>query len=566
MAFSHNSAATGAALARRAASPSFAERLALGVLPDVMLVGSLLALAGIVRWPNLLLSPQFPSVTETVMMALDVAAGRAFYLSDGAPYIGAPFLWLLALVYRVVGPSLEVTMLVPWVIGTLTILPTYLLGREVGGRVVGVIAAALLATSGAHTVISSHVPLSHSATPLVATTALWLLVRAVRRVDESDGSLKQGGRLLALAGLLAGLALQTHPTVAPLLAGAAGGAILMHRGWLRTRWPAVALALVVVGYSTLLAYHVTSRFAVVSDIEGKQARYLDADRDAGEDSSRGIYLNNLGQLLLSTARLVSGAIGERPSPSAYLTDPSVLAPAGLALLGLAVAVYRRAWWLLGAVVLAVFVPPAFSGKYRPILDGRYLMPLVPVLFVATGLAIASLARVVASSATSVRGAAGIVLGVGRVGALAVLVVGTVLLAVQPIRLLESFYEDSIEDGFSNTTYLQTLRQLEVARRGNETVLLDPKLDQVKSAGGGKASHSFTWLLAVSRVPAEPLDNATMASGLSGRLAILQRDTADRLDDVVTLEPLDGRRMTGRDRASYRAYRIGDPTAAERPSR
>ena len=49
------------------------------------------------------MSPQFPSVGDTIMMALDIAEGRAFYLHDAAPYLGAPFIWLLALVYRVFG-------------------------------------------------------------------------------------------------------------------------------------------------------------------------------------------------------------------------------------------------------------------------------------------------------------------------------------------------------------------------------------------------------------------------------------------------------------------------------
>src|SRR5947207_7866056 len=97
--------------------------LAATMLVDVLLVGTLLALAGAVRWPNLLLSPQFPSVGDTIMMALDVAEGRAFYLHDAAPYLGAPFIWLLALVYRVFGPSIEATQLVAWSIGSLTIVP-----------------------------------------------------------------------------------------------------------------------------------------------------------------------------------------------------------------------------------------------------------------------------------------------------------------------------------------------------------------------------------------------------------------------------------------------------------
>src|SRR5581483_5540254 len=164
--------------------------------------------------------------------------------------------------------------------------------------------------------------------------------------------------------------------------------------WLRTRWLAVALGMVLLGYSTLLAYHVTSGFEIVADIQAKQSRYLDAGHDVETGPRTALYPTNLGALLLSSARLMSSTLDEREEPADFLLDPWVLAPAALALLGLAIAARRRAWWLLGAVVLAVFLPPAFNGKYRPILDGRFLMPLLPVLFVALGLAITSIARAV----------------------------------------------------------------------------------------------------------------------------------------------------------------------------
>ena len=49
--------------------------------------------------------------------------------------------------------------------------------------------------------------------------------------------------------------------------------------------------------------------------------------------------------------------------------------------------------LLLALLPAIFLPPLFNGQYKPILAGRYLMPLVPVLFVGIGLALAAQARV-----------------------------------------------------------------------------------------------------------------------------------------------------------------------------
>src|SRR5687767_8244974 len=83
------------ARARRAFDQPLAGRLANGrigqwllrlgtvdVWVDALTVGALVALAGVVRWPNLLLSPQFPSVGDAIMAALEMAEGQAFYLHD----------------------------------------------------------------------------------------------------------------------------------------------------------------------------------------------------------------------------------------------------------------------------------------------------------------------------------------------------------------------------------------------------------------------------------------------------------------------------------------------------
>jgi 4-amino-4-deoxy-L-arabinose transferase-like glycosyltransferase len=558
-----------------------AERLATRVRVDVLLAISFVVLAAVVRWPNLLMVPELTTGGAGIMMALDIADGRAFYLREISPYIGAPYIWLLALVYKLFGPSIEATLLVTWAIGALTILPTYLLGREIGGRAVGSIAALLLATSPAHTVITSHVPLSHSVTPLVSTTALWLLARAVRHASTD---IARGGKLLAAAGLISGLALQTHPTVAPLLAGAAIGAVLMRRQWLRTRWPAIAVACAILGYSTLLVYHVTSGFEIVNDIRNKEASYRDAGHDDG-GSLTTVYPGNLGQLLLSSARLIGGAVEDREDAAEYLSDPWVWVPTALALIGLVVAVRARAGWLVGALLLAIVLPPAFNGKYRPLLDGRFLMPSLPVWFAMLGLTVVGAVRLVARSGSVAREApsrgprltpddapTGLRLApeaswpglrLARTAAATVLVVGTTVLVAQPLNALDELYESSLDDGYSNVEYLSTLRLIEAARRGNEAVLLDPMLFEVKTAGGGKALTNFTWLLAVSRIPSDAPASLPASAQLTGRLAILHRTTANRLDDTVSLDALDGKRINKNYNPSFRLYRIGNDTA-QRP--
>lgn len=574
-------------LALRAGKTSLpADRLAIRARVDVLLAVSFVVLAAVVRWPNLLMVPELTTGGAGIMMALDIADGRAFYLREISPYIGAPYIWLLAAVYKLFGPSIEATLLVTWAIGALTVLPTYLLGREIGGRAVGSIAALLLATSPAHTVITSHVPLSHSVTPLVSTTALWLLARAVRHASTD---LAHGGKLLAWAGLISGLALQTHPTIAPLLAGAAISAVLLRRQWLRTRWPAIAVACAILGYSTLLVYHVTSGFEIVKDIRNKEASY----RDAGHDNGGGVatvYPGNLGQLGLSTARLIGGAVEDREDAAEYLSDPWVWVPTALALAGLVVAARARAGWLVLAMLLAIFLPPAFNGKYRPLLDGRFLMPSLPVWFAMIGLTIAGAVRLVAGSGPASREAPSLDprlrpaaasldprladrglssepswpgLRLARLAATAVLIVGTTVLVAQPLNALDELYESSMDDGYSNVEYLSTLHLINAARRSNEAVLLDPMLFQVKTAGGGKALTNFTWLLAVSRIPSDAPASLPDPTQLTGRLAILHRTTANRLDDSVSLDALDGKRVSKNYNPSFRLYRIGSDTA-QRP--
>ena len=501
---------------------------------DALIVAGSVGLALAVRWPHLLLSPQFPSVGGTVLLALDVSEGRAFPLADQAPYLGAVLVYLLAAAYKLLGPSIEVTMLLPWALGGLTVVPTYLLGRELGGRLTGALAAMLLATSAAHTVISSHVPLVHSLTPLCAATTLWLLARAARRHEGSS---------MAWAGLGVGITLQTHPTAAPLLAGAVVAVLLSRRAWLRTRWPYLALALAALGYGPLLVHHLQTHFAVVADVRSKQARYLDADTDAGEHAERGVYANNLEKLSVSLVRLSSGALDERELESEDLLHPQVLAYPLLGLAGLALAARQERGQLGLALLAAVLLPPLFNGKYRPILDGRYLMPLVPVIFVGIGLAFAGAARALRP-------------GILRAATTGVLGLFGIALVLAPLTPLTDFYQESLEDGFSNRRYLRTSDQLRADRQRGEPIVLDERLATVKSAGGGNARMSFLFLLALSRLPTEPWRVEDGSQGLVGRLAVLHRDSARRLKDEVQLTPLDNAKQRDHeDEPSYRPYRI-----------
>ncbi len=77
-----------------------------------------------------------------------------------------------------------------------------------------------------------------------------------------------------------------------------------------------------------------------------------------------------------------------------------------------------------------------------------------------------------------------------------------------------------------------------------------------------ASYGFTFLFALEGVPNDTLDTARL-DNLVGRLVILNRSTANRMSDMLRLDPLDGKRVSGHDTANYRAYRIGETFAVGR---
>jgi hypothetical protein len=498
---------------------------------DVLLIGGFVGLALVVRWTHLFSSPPFPAVGQTALAALAVSEGRSWPLVDQAPYLGAPFIYLLAAVYRVFGPSLESTMVLAWLLGALTIIPTYLLGRQLGGPIAASVAAVLLATSPAHTVISSHVPWVHSLTPGLAALSLWLLIRAETRHDA---------RALLLSGLAMGLTLQTHPTAFPLLLGAGIAAMVSIKRWRNLRLIAVLVLGITLGYAPLLANHLQTRFQVVGDINGKQARYLDDDVDANERADRGFYFNNLEQLTASLVRMSAGELrDELPSAGSYLRDPRLLVYPLLGGAGLLLSRRQGSVLLLGLTV-AVFLPPLLNGKYKPILDGRYLMPLVPVVFVGVGCFIAQAGRIAARSRAFPFSSLPLVLLVA-------------LLSLSPMARLGAFYEEATEDGASNALYLSTLARIREARQPGQAVWMDPRLKDVKMPAGASAWSTFSWLLPISGVPlAESSDELSAAR--EGQLLITQKLSLAGLRQSVDLEHLDGLNAARKDHPSYRLVR------------
>ena len=178
---------------------------------------ALCVVAAVVRWPYLMRLPKFTDETVEVRWVFQIVAGEAFPLTAFDPYYGPIHAYILAACFKVFGYQMVLPRLVSLVFGALTVGATYLLGRELAGRWVGALGAALLLTAPQHIVVNSHVAWENATTPLYTTLCCWALVRFVNEEWRmKNGELTRSVRWrsvgwIGLCGVLFGLAVQTHP-------------------------------------------------------------------------------------------------------------------------------------------------------------------------------------------------------------------------------------------------------------------------------------------------------------------------------------------------------------------
>ena len=114
-------------------------------------------LAAAVRANDLMVVPRLADETLELLPGLHLSREGGLPLVGYAPHIESLFTYLVAASFLLLGPKIEAGRLLVLTTGVLTILPTYLLGRDLGasiwgnvgrGRLVGLIAALLLTLSG----------------------------------------------------------------------------------------------------------------------------------------------------------------------------------------------------------------------------------------------------------------------------------------------------------------------------------------------------------------------------------------------------------------------------------
>ena len=479
-------------------------------LLELVLVSGLVLVAALARLPYLLTIPAFSDELDEVQRGLAILEGQELPLTNHTTFIGALFNYLVAGAFALLGPHLEAPRALVLTTGALTVGACYLLGRQLGGRVGGLVAAGLLATSGTHILVNSHIALSSSTTPLFLALGLWLLGRA------GQG---EPGWLFG-AGLLLGLALQTHPAVLAALAGGGLYLLLQARQLLSRRWLLLGAAGFALGYANMIVYNLASAFESVG-----AALAASADYRGGQVEQPPPYLTALGTLGLATARLLAGAL-ERPLEPRALLDPVVLVYPLAALVGLGLAARRGlALWAL-VVALWLLLLPVFNWKYGNLVLSRWINPIAPLCYAGAGLVVACLwAKLRRPRA---RLAFGLLV---------------TLLVLQPLLPLWQYYLQVSREGPTNAKLLRLAELLRTSRRPGESVVIDARLQSYGLEDGASASKALRYALTVWKVPIERIAVTeerlveTIAPGSTVLLAT-DRDRASGLRGDFELEPLE----------------------------
>jgi hypothetical protein len=418
-----------------------------------------------VRLPNFLTIPRFTDELLDVLYTLPLYRLQALPMVGFDPYNGPLISWLIALSLWVFGPQPWAPRMAPLLLGSGAVVLTYLLGRVVGGRLAGLLAAGLLATSAVHVLVNSHISWSNATTPFFTTLAMLVIGPAFSRAS---------GRHLALGGLTFGLALQSHPSVFAFLPGVGLALLLQRPGLIRTRWLVLAGGLFVLIYSSVVAYNLyfenrdyywelargagTPRWGALSDgsfgrLDHEQR--LNAD---GRQSGLAAYPANLAQLAVNLPRVAAGLIEPRPLPTDFLREPTFWLYGALVLVGLLYPLTRRNLLLpLGGLSFLLLLP-YFNGKFEPIFNGRYVAPLLPLAFVGFGCLVGDLWRPAQRARL-------------RVG----LALAAAALVLYPLFPLVRYEQRNAADGQINLDLIASVASLVTSRQPDEPLLLDDSL-------------------------------------------------------------------------------------------
>ncbi len=510
------------------------------------------AVAALVRLPYAHQVPMLTDEVNEVLFAARMVRDQSWPLVAQVSYIGPVFHYLIA-AGLLLGAGPFWPRWLALALGALTVGLTYWLATSLSAaarapakagaarpvtardRAAGHMAAGLYAVSFIPVVVNSHIAWSNATTPFWTTLALLALGVADRRAEP---------RWLALAGMLLGLALQSHPSALPIAAGGALFVVLRRRAWLRTPWPWVGLALAVLFTANLLLYNAQTDGGSLAGM--RERTYTVPAGEVGAE-----YAANARELVRMAYQLVSSSFLGRdpeqgtPELAALLRSPLAVLYGLLVLAALLLTTRRQplpaCLWLAALIMV-----PGINRGYRYYLQARYLAPLLPPTLAALGLWLATWT------------------GAGPwprrprwrqalAGALVLL-----LMAYSGFRLV-AFYQRELAAHRTNERLWQVLAEVRGQGTEERPITLDRSLADIDTTGGGDVLKALdSTLRAWGAARAKPrLDELPLT--LPGTVMVLTPAQRQRLESALRLEPLDpGSQSAPFGPGEFGVYRVADP--------
>ncbi len=462
---------------------------------------SLVAL--LLRWPYLQLVPRITDETAEIKWAIRIYQGEILPLTHTDPYNGPVQPYLMAALFKLFGLDPDLPRAMTAVLGAALagVVAWWAWGlaaeressrqqaasskqQTAGGLATrrlpaadcllpALLAAALIATSFPLIVVNSHIAWSSCLTPLLTTIALGVTWSAVVHAK---------GWRLVLAGVLWGVAWQTHPSVIALLPGVAAWILLqpVGRGWLRTRWAWLGVGGFLLGYGNMIVYNLTTRANSVDEALNSRNAY-------GIAPGLDVYFQQLGGLVVQGARMLSGTYAIQPDGSVpVLVTPMTVVYGALALVALVWAARRPITALLPLTVLSgALILPIVSHAFSGLHDSRYIAYLLPPTYLSLALLVT---RLMSRPAEGKPGRRWLVTAVAA------------LLVLYPLLPLARFYQDSERYGLTNAGLIRLADEAKTVARQGSVVLLDRDMRDVKLGGGGDPVRAVESLLTLGQTP------------------------------------------------------------------
>ncbi len=487
-----------------------------GLLVDVMAVVGVMAVALAARLPYLQTAPRFRDETFNARHSLKIYRGEHFPFTDHEAYIGAFFNYAVAAGMFVVGPTIYAARQVVTWFGVMTVGATYLLGRELGGpasgTAVGLIAAAFMTTNGIHIAPVGHVSFSGSITPFFTTLAFWLLHRwRVRRTEKT----------LVWAGFMLGMSMHTHPTIVAFLPGVAGWVLWRNLAIVRTRWPYLAALAFLVAFSPMIVFNILNGGESIRHAIYTATERPDYARGESTALTLASYVERQHGYWVMLHGTLGGAVDERESTFEYLTDPWLVATSLLAVAGLVWAARRHRYtlplWLGGSFALGL---PIFNANHYGVeYDGRYVLPLLPMVYAAIGVLVVDLWRTVVRKLERPAARTGVTVVVSAV---------VLVLAAVPLLSLGRYYNRASRADPTNNSLVRAVNDIKRSLRPGDVVLLDNNLNDrltIYAADRDEAStfRVIRYIMEFDRVPyvVADVDDAVLAAyAASGQAAVV----------------------------------------------